>query len=510
MSRSHALSEMANADTSDKREVFLPDHRWLDDAVLLALPARGPLTRLALFVCTYVAKLGNLHIDFVELTRIMCKDPHGCLLALNSNFGHAAQPGFEGFLKAPKPPPERRVPARGRARKVQGDGTCFNSAVEPVVAIDHPGIPDDKVYFVKCFPTTGETQVPGVISPDLSDGHAVLEAFVAYLNELDVGDLDEDPRGRDPVPADFDARAGPPPRRPIVIISEQPKMLNYKFRVIRNSPRILVNLHHLASYLHNLEMTKAVEGVDLPELQLARFAGWPALLLPPFTVRETKPPTDDVKVSFRFEGEDRAPRINVFQEGKINILGADTVEAAEKIYDYFVRLFTANWSMLVCLQPRRDLERRQVRPPPRQPPVPQPPPVRLTDTEVDSILADVLGGDFTAAAATTAPAPESNATAAAPTPADEAQNGEESLVPDSIVNDIVGDLADWGFDEDEAETSSSEEAPADEWEERRAARDMARQALLLRRAHDVQPALQDPVLDEIDRENVEDDEEDSL
>ena len=171
------------------KEPFLPNHKWLTDEVLLAPPALGPLTSLTLFVCTYVAKLDNLHISFVELTERMCRNPHGCLLAINSNFGHAAQPGYEGYLKAKKPAPVRTVPARGRPRKVQGDGTCFNSAVEPVITVDHPNIADDKVYFVKCFPTTGETQVPGVILPDISDGHIVLEAFVAYLNEMGVGDI---------------------------------------------------------------------------------------------------------------------------------------------------------------------------------------------------------------------------------------------------------------------------------------------------------------------------------
>ena len=349
---------------------YAPDHRLQDDSALLALPPQGPLSALTLFVCTYVAKLGNLHIGFVELTAIMCADPHGPLVAINSNFGHACQPGYEHLLKAPKPPPERRVPARGRARKGQGDTTCFNSAVEPILAIDHPGISDDKIYKVKCFPTTGETQVPGVISPDLSDGRAVLDAFVVYLNELGVGDAGLE----------------------VAIVSQQPKMMNYKYRVLRTSPRILVNLHAFATYMQILEATKATEGTPLTEALAARFAGWAAIILPPYPVRETKPPTDDVKVSFRFRGADRAPRINVFQEGKINILGADSAESARNIYDFFVQLFTDNWSKLICLQPRRDLERRQAaRAAPPAPP-PGPPPASLTDAEVEALLEDLLGG----------------------------------------------------------------------------------------------------------------------
>jgi hypothetical protein len=384
----------------EAKEVFLANHRLLEDETLLALPAQGPLTPLELFVCTYVAKLGNLHMNFVELTKQLCVKPHGCLLAINGNFGHASQPGYEHLLKTPKPPPERPAPSRGRVRKFQGDGTCFNSAVEPIIGIDHPDIPEDKVYKTKCFPTTGEAQVPGVVCPDLSDGHAVLVAFVAYLNELSVGDF-EDPA----VSAEAAAEAAGPAgldirRKPVVIEKEQPKMLNYKFRVVRNSPRILVNLNNLARYLHDLEYTKASVDNPLPELQKARFAGWPSIVLPPFPVRETKPPTDDVKVSFRFQGADRWPRVNVFQERKINVLGAATPESARLIYDWFVRLFTENWSMLVCLQPRRDSEKRQAaaaaeaaraaeRAAAHAAANPAPAPVRLTDAELEELLAEV-------------------------------------------------------------------------------------------------------------------------
>jgi len=509
------------------REPFLPDHKWLEDGVLLAPPARGPFTPLTLFVCTYVAKLDNLHVSFVELTRRMCEDPHGRLLAINSNFGHAAQPGFEHLLKAPKPPPERRVPARGRPRKVQGDGTCFNSAVEPVVAVDHPAVSDDKVYFVKCFPTTGETQVPGVILPDLSDGHAVLEAFVAYLNELGVGD-EAPPAGEAPPVA---------PRKAVTIAREQPKMINYKFRLVRNSPRILVNLHALAAYLCILERTKATEGTELTAAQAARFAGWPVVVLPPFPVRETKSPTDDVKVSFRFKEAARAPRLNVFQENKVNILGADSVHSAERIYDFFVRLFTANWAMLVSLQPRRDLERRQaLRPPPRvvaaaaaaAAAAPPRPPVKLSDAEVDLLLADVLGtADEVRAAHARLDELEARRAEAQATLRGAEGELEEKLgnlrvlgsladpavagAVDAAVSDIVADLGEWGFedgDEDESDYDDGElsggengeppggddgEPPGDDGAPARP------------------PAtLQDMVFGEVDREDVEDHQEDAL
>jgi hypothetical protein len=335
----------------EQKEAYLPNHKNLDDEILLE-PPEVRFTELTLFVCTYVAKLGNLHMDFVELSHLLCENPHGALLAVNSNFGHACQPGHENLLKLPKPQPEPfvngqtpYVPSRSRPRKVQGDGTSFNSAVEPIVWIDYPGLKgkDGNRYKIKCFPTTGETQVPGVVCADLSDGSAVLEAYVGYLNELGVGDRLPDSDLRAPVKVDY----------------EGPNMMNYKWRLVRNSPRILINTAALAEYLVALETERLIEGKKARRAQLARFAGWPHVLLPPFPVRETKPPTDDVKVSFRFQCGERAPRVNVFQEGKMNILGANSVQTAQQIYDFFVRLFETNWSRLVCLQPRQDLERKQ-------------------------------------------------------------------------------------------------------------------------------------------------------
>lgn len=331
----------------NNKENFIADHKWQEDSTLLALPAQGPFTSIILFVCTYVAKFNNINISPAKLTEIMCASLHGPLIALNSNYGHACQPGYEHLLKFPKPSVERKTPMRGRVRKIQGNGTCFCSAIEPILAIDHPGIREDKIYKLKCFPTTGETQVPGVICADLSDGHAVLNVFINYLNDLKIGI-------KDPLSEDPDSCLQ------ITAVSEQPKMLNYKFRINRNSPRILVNLRMLAIYLNILEVTKLVEGATLSDDQKNKFAGWSTIVLPPYPVRETKPPIDDVKVSFRFRGQDRAPRINIFQEGKINILGADSVNSASRIYKFFSELFVNNWAMLICLQPRRDLERRQV------------------------------------------------------------------------------------------------------------------------------------------------------
>jgi hypothetical protein len=430
-----------------QREAFVPGYKTATDAALLT-PPPDPFTPPTLFVCTYEARLSNLRMAVAELTRRLCQNPHGCLIAVNSNYGHAAQPGCERYVKVPKAPPERRVPARGRARKVQGDGTCFNSAVEPIIRINHPGVGDDKVYMVKCFPTTGETQVPGVICPDLSDGSAVLRAVVDYLNEAGAG-----------VP-------GPDGERlPVAVVAEGPNMLNYKFRLRRSCPRILVNLRALSAYLRLLEVARLAEPAQKDGLspeQAALFAGWPAAVLPPFLVRETKPPIDDVKVSCRFHCDRRMPRVNVFQEGKVNILGARSIESAQAIFDFFQRLFLAAWPLLVCLQPRRDSERRLLA---RAAAAPPPPPpraarpenanfdtalsaARLSDTDFDAALSALLdaGAPEDAGAGASGDAEAGAPTAAGTAPAAGALSTGADSARISAIQDIIANIHHWGVD----------------------------------------------------------------
>jgi hypothetical protein len=344
---------------------FDPNHLQLTDAELIQTP-EAPMSDLLLFVCTYVASLSNLAMDMGELTARLCAALQaglggGTLCAVNSNFGHACWPGYEYLLKQPAAAAPAARPVRGRPRKGQGDGTGFNSAI--VIVLRLAGSGPEKLYKTKVFPSTGETQVPGVLSPDFSDGHAALELLVTLLNELGVGvaEAPADPAvapqwaqlrkaaedaalaGEPALLADYARRLGahaaaapPGQRRRIAIARESPKMLNYKFRIVRRSPRILINLVAFATYLIGLE------------------TGAAAQVRPPYPIRETTPPLDDVKVSFRFNCGARQPRVNVFQGGKINILGADSVECAERIYEFFVQLFRANWGTFVCLQPRRD------------------------------------------------------------------------------------------------------------------------------------------------------------
>ena len=206
-----------------------------DDELLLKKPAE-PFSLPVMFTCTIATLVGNISRSHEELTGIlgpMVAAGRGGVRVLNSNFGHYCQAGYERFLRRPKPPPRRRE------RKHQGDASCFNSGLELTIIPGPDDIPPsavvavlrknpEKYYAVKCFPSRGYTQVPGVISPDLSDGSFAASIWARFLTEAGVGIN---------------------PAIPVTILGEWPIMLNYKFLLVRWSDRVVLNLARVVEYL---------------------------------------------------------------------------------------------------------------------------------------------------------------------------------------------------------------------------------------------------------------------
>jgi hypothetical protein len=232
-----------------------------------------------------------------------------------------------------------------RQRRLQGDGTCFNSAVEAIII---PGPEDDpppevlrlqaqlpeKHYAVKSFPTTGRTQVPGVLDPDLVDGAYVARLWAKYLTDSGVGVH---------------------PEHPIEVVAERPIMQNFKFHLIRRSPRLIINLPALVTLLEEMKLQQArsADGApaagDLPRL--------------PFPIRELKHALDNQNISFKFAvSAEKKVRVNTFYRGKVNILGAGRWESARAIYAFLSELVRSRWARLVVLRPLPDRDAARRRP----------------------------------------------------------------------------------------------------------------------------------------------------
>ena len=292
----------------------------VDDELLLKRPAE-PFTLPVMFTCTFVTLVGNISRAHEELTGVlgpMVAAGRGGIRALNSNFGHYCQAGYERFLKRPRPPPRRRE------RKRQGDASCLNSALEVTII---PG-PDDntaptvvavlsknpgKYYAVKCFPSTGI--YPGA-------GSHLPRSVRRFLCRGYLGPF-SDRGGRWNHPA-----------IPVTILGEWPIMVNYKFLLVRRSDRVVLNLARVVEYLKSVK--ESGEGL-------------------PFSIREIKHPQDSPNMSFKFVCPGgKKVRVNVFHRGKVNILGAHDTESPLAICDYLSVLFHAHWSEFVVLQPLPD------------------------------------------------------------------------------------------------------------------------------------------------------------
>ena len=350
----------------------------------------APFTPLVMFTCTDEVLMGNIGRTHEELSPILgplVAASRGPVKAINSNFVHSCQPGYERFLKHPKPPTpppangraaggriingrrsvngQQLAPANIRQRKPQGDATCFNSALELTII---PGPEDDpppgvravyakkpdKYYAVKSFPSTGQTQVPGVVCPDLSDGLYVANLWAAFLTE---------------------ARVGVNPDEPVTIIEERPIMVNFKFRLNRQNDRVILNLTRIVEHLETLKET---DDASLP-----------------YPIREIKHPQDGQNLSFKFvcptsrraKGPTKKVRVNIFYRGKVNILGASDFEAPQTIHSFITGLIIDNWDDFVGLKPLPDRVRQAI-PARVESTIPIPPENHMTDEELASAIAD--------------------------------------------------------------------------------------------------------------------------
>jgi hypothetical protein len=190
---------------------------------------------------------------------------------------------------------------------VQGNGTSFNSTVEPVVRLEGlAGLPASKLYYLKCFTSTGRTQIPGALFPDFRDARVALAAWVDFANGAGLGPLAH-------------------------IEQVSVYMMNYKF-ALALGPRAVLNLEALAAHF------------------LAPAADAPA---PPHAVSEAKAPHGEPRATLMIG----TTRVKAFQSGKINLLGAKSAAEAERIYEFFRALFAWGGARFYTVRPLSDAER---------------------------------------------------------------------------------------------------------------------------------------------------------
>ena len=297
------------------------------------------LSEIQMFTCSARLWLSNIKCSPENLSNALT--PVGFVKAINSNFHHKAQENYLEFKKEPK----GKVL---RSRKYKGDGSCFNSAVETTIFLDD----SEKYYAIKTFPTTGETQVTGIIEEDLSDGKRAAQIWADFLTKQKVG-------------VDI--------KKPIRVTDMRTLMMNFKFRVIRSSPRIILDLKVMEKYLVAAKIKQEIEqnpkNVNGIEMHYSEYKpeAWKLYkegicIGLPFELREIKGTQDEKNITFRFahtlaSDENKKIRVVVYRGGKINVLGASDLTNPRKIYNFLNDFITKYREIFIVYKPLNDYEK---------------------------------------------------------------------------------------------------------------------------------------------------------
>lgn len=301
---------------------------------LRGAPPGPPFTPLQQTMCVLAAKVDApciAHREFYGLLAEMQEPREGVVIAFNSNFGGRCQPGYESFVKQGGKQ-QAAAPAGRKLRQPEGRGGSLNSSVEPIVR-PPPDSPIGKalaahgteVLKLKYFPNTGSMQVSGARLPGFADGIWAIREWIAYLNRIGVYD------------------------RPATLIpgSIHPESVNFKYRLVRMSPRLAINFAAFAGHiLAEFHEAVAREGPETP-------GRWPA----PLWETTFKDPKSSSQGAFKFVGrvKDKGPRVNIFiQSGKINLLGCPSYEFGQRVFDEMSDLFKRHWEKFVVLVPLND------------------------------------------------------------------------------------------------------------------------------------------------------------
>lgn len=260
----------------------------------------------------------NILFDESNLIKyVQARLRYPCILA-NCNFGEASTAEFKSMVasgqistvsmeKSARARAKKRARAcrvGGKPRKVQGNGTCFNSSILFWIYSEKYGV----VYKIRLF-RTGQFGLPGTKPHMTRDIYELCTKSFA-------------PMIRDILQAAADAGSGatsaaqlPMPE----LISLSSIMKNYKW----------------CRYIDDGEM------IDLRALY-ARMIADNVAQKTPYHVHYITHANGDAKLSVKFVtpmGDDQKHvRVNIFLSGKINILGAYESETTKKICQYIVGL----------------------------------------------------------------------------------------------------------------------------------------------------------------------------
>jgi hypothetical protein len=328
------------------------------------------VTDIIMFVCTLETRLSNMEFNKFDdfATRICTFSDHPHFVAINSNFGHYCRPGYEKFLKTKKI--KKNADANAPDRASQGDGSCFNSAIEPILTIDPlvVGTIPKKVYKIKFFPSTGRIQIPGIKLYDFSDGHTIMRVMLNYIKQelhnkfstnllsypvimlknppppkpkrkkqkKEVAEVEIIyPEGEYTVSAEPAKKITPELIDEITYSEIKPILIDTKFQFKIDPKNIIVvsNLFNILSIDVDSTEDQIVEAQINNET--VHITIKPDEIIKPRRGRiTTLNRMTEGKIAFFLSIDNIKPNVLFFQSGKVNILGSKAHEVTSIIYDY--------------------------------------------------------------------------------------------------------------------------------------------------------------------------------
>lgn len=247
---------------------------------------------------------------------------------IKCNFGEKIYTNYHPPVKVKKSNRGRKKkPPKERKRKRQGTGECFNSQTTFVMPSSHTIITDGivptdaMIYKFKVF-RTGKIQLPGLRTTTVIDDVMELTSRLVTLLNFHLHTCEEDMT------------------KLTRLINLNPVMKNYKFRT-KLKENWIIDLAELRTILH---ASRTHEG-ECPKI---------------FDIKYTR---QETKLSVRFSTPvpgniKKRVRVNIFQSGKINILGGHTKVTTDHICEFIHGLFLSHkdkiFTKLGCADARLD------------------------------------------------------------------------------------------------------------------------------------------------------------
>jgi hypothetical protein len=304
----------SNSSSNSSNSYVIPTYNLISEEYIdlfskgLQIPENKYLSVPQSTTITLNGQLSNVRFTEEDLIKKVYVNEH--IVVAKCNFGSIVHESFKEPLKpryasrGKKREEKRKLKYKNiKPRKIQGDGTCFNSQItfysRHIIQTDDQNF--EYIFKFKTF-RTGKLQLPGakpeLIRPILnSAGH-----IINMLNDV----LHQDETDPDKLTS---------------LVGITPVMKNYKFRILM-PPEHFVDLFMLKSHVIHAKNNWDVNS-KCPKIFDVKYTGEETKLYIKFRAPTVKKPKKLI-------------RLNIFTSGKIDLLGAAEDAITIEIYNFML------------------------------------------------------------------------------------------------------------------------------------------------------------------------------